>query len=118
MAQQFYKIVDKNGNEMPGHYSGRNRTYEEAKKMVDKLNKNGEHRPYTMTGTQQTAVEWLRKEWLKRDMDTSIKDLFEQAKAMEKEQIVKSWHNGYENQSPMIDEDNCGQTYYNETYGK
>ena len=34
----------------------------------------------------QTAVEWLRQELLKRDMDISIKDLFDQAKEMEKEQ--------------------------------
>lgn len=44
----FYKIVDKNGIEMPDHYSGRRRTYKEAKKMVDGLNKNGEYRPYKM----------------------------------------------------------------------
>ncbi len=43
-----YSILDKNGIEMPDHYSGRRRTYEEAKKMVDSLNKNGEYRPYTM----------------------------------------------------------------------
>lgn len=35
---------------------------------------------------KQTAVEWLRQELLKRDMDISIKDLFEQAKEMEKKQ--------------------------------
>ena len=35
---------------------------------------------------KQTAVEWLRQELLKRDMDISIKELFEQAKEMEKEQ--------------------------------
>jgi hypothetical protein len=43
-----YKILDKDGIEMPDHYSGRRRTYEEAKKMVDNLNKNGEYRPYTV----------------------------------------------------------------------
>jgi hypothetical protein len=36
---------------------------------------------------------------------------------MEKEQIIQSWHNGYNNQSPMIDEENCGNTYYKKTYG-
>ena len=35
---------------------------------------------------------------------------------MHKEEIIITWHNGYENQSPMIDEDNCGQQYYKETY--
>lgn len=43
-----YKILDKDGIEMPDHWSGRRRTYEEAKKMVDSLNKNGEYKPYTM----------------------------------------------------------------------
>ena len=36
---------------------------------------------------KQTAVEWLRQELLKRDMDILIKDLFEQAKEMEKKQL-------------------------------
>jgi hypothetical protein len=35
------------------------------------------------------AVEWLRQELLKRDMDISIKDLFEQAKAMESKERLK-----------------------------
>lgn len=43
-----YTILDKDGVEIPDHWSGRRRTYEEAQKMVDSLNKNGEYRPYTM----------------------------------------------------------------------
>jgi hypothetical protein len=66
---------------------------------------------------QQTAVEWLEAQ-----MPTAFKDLtinlqlFQEAKAMEKQQIIQTWHNGYNNQSPMIDEKNCGQQYYNETF--
>jgi hypothetical protein len=41
---------------------------------------------------QQTAVEWLRQELLKRDMDVSVRELFEQAKEMEKEQEKKTWN--------------------------
>lgn len=37
---------------------------------------------------KQTAVEWLRQELLKRDMDISIKDLFEQAKEMENQRMI------------------------------
>jgi len=48
VSSRFYKIVDKDGIEMPDHYSGRRRSYEEAKKMVDGLNKNGEYKPYKM----------------------------------------------------------------------
>lgn len=45
---RLYKIVDKNGIEIPVHYSGRHRNYEEAKKIIERLNKNGEHKPYKM----------------------------------------------------------------------
>ncbi len=48
VSGSYFKILDKDGVEMPDHYSGRRRTYEEAKNMVDSLNKNGEFRPYTM----------------------------------------------------------------------
>jgi hypothetical protein len=56
---------------------------------------------------KQTAVEWLRQELLKRDMDISIKDLFEQAKEMEKEQIIDAYESL---------EHRHGENYYNETY--
>lgn len=42
----------------------------------------------------ETAVEWLRKELLKRDIDTSIKELFEQAKEMERQQIINAYLDG------------------------
>jgi hypothetical protein len=69
-----------------------------------------------MTGT---AVEWIEgylKKFNHIQESLSLRKAFEQAKAMEKEQIIETWHNGYENQSPMIDEDNCGEQYYNQTY--
>ena len=123
MAQQFYKIVDKNGYEMPEHYSGRNRTYEEAKKMVDNLNKNGEHRPYTMIETQQTAVEFLFEEFFKVKWDDMPNRpiIFEQAKQMEKEQIINAHTNGQAEfdtgafRQKVIDN---SEQYYNETYNK
>ena len=37
-----------------------------------------------------TAVEWLRQELLKRDMDISIKDLFNQALEMENNYKLKA----------------------------
>lgn len=48
VSGSYFKILDKDGIEMPDHYTGRRRTYDEAKKMLDGLNKNGEFRPYTM----------------------------------------------------------------------
>lgn len=46
-AETKYKILDCNGYEMPNHYSGRLRTYEEAENMVKSLNEKGEYKPYT-----------------------------------------------------------------------
>jgi hypothetical protein len=63
---------------------------------------------------KQTAVEWLRQELLKRDMDISIKDLFEQAKEMEKQQIDDAFEDGY--QSGYKDNGISGEQYYNETF--
>ena len=67
---------------------------------------------------KQTAVEFLFKEMERMQyfIGNDIYNAYKEAKEMEKEQIVKSWHNGYDNQSPMIDEDNCGEEYYNQTY--
>jgi hypothetical protein len=67
---------------------------------------------------QQTALEWFYQRILAKD----IKKLFEQAKAMEKEQIMQSYSDGvfdggtsdefYENTKES------GEQYYNETYNK
>ena len=69
--------------------------------------------------SKQIAVEWLVEELFKKiDYIQVDPRIINQAKAMEREQIIETWHNGYNNQSPMIDEENCGQQYYNETFGK
>jgi hypothetical protein len=79
-----------------------------------------------MSNKQQTAVEWLFNEFERIDKvyyrNTIIytdarKEAYEKAKEMEEGAIIVSWHKGYDNQSPMIDENNCGQQYYNKTYG-
>ena len=64
-----------------------------------------------MSNNKQSSIEWLRQEWLKKDIDISIKDLFEHAKAMHKEEIMDAW----------IAEDNelqrmSAEQYYKETY--
>jgi hypothetical protein len=79
---------------------------------------------------EQTAVEWLKSEldFLERYMNKEdIDSLFKRAKAMEKEQIMDSFNNGYNagwamsNEYCIIDEDeeemiyNC-EEYYNKTY--
>ena len=56
--------------------------------------------------SKQTAIEWLETELKKLPM-VNVVEVFKEAKAMEKEQIVRAF--GYEE----ID----GEQYYNETYG-
>jgi hypothetical protein len=62
---------------------------------------------------QQTAVEWLYR-WSNDNQEATIKEwieAFEQAKAMEKEQIIDAYQTSHI--SMMTSEQ-----YYNETYGK
>jgi hypothetical protein len=64
---------------------------------------------------QQTAVEWLYEQLFQVKLGTIQVDkpnLFEQAKAMEKEQIIDAFDNG------CINQDLIGKEYYNETYNK
>jgi hypothetical protein len=66
---------------------------------------------------QQTAVEWLQSEWQKHDMDISIRDLWKQAKAMEKEQIKNAYWNGTTDME-KADALFMAEQFYNEYYGK
>jgi len=62
---------------------------------------------------EQTAVEWLEKEFNKLEATVGVYgimySLIDQAKEMEKEQIMEAYNNG---------EDRSAELYYNETYGK
>jgi hypothetical protein len=63
---------------------------------------------------KQTAVEWLHDTWGNYPDLWSwekIQEWFEQAKAMEKEQIIKAVLDGYRSHPYMAEQ------YYNETYG-
>ena len=59
---------------------------------------------------QQTALEWLMAT-IPRGLVAGYKDAFEQAKAMEKEQINKACYDGYYKEE-LYDVRN----YYKETY--
>ena len=72
---------------------------------------------------KQTAVEWLIRELMKskdyqrvindvNQIGTEVKDVIQQARAMEKEQIKDAYDN---NKMGRV---NHGEQYYNETYGK
>jgi hypothetical protein len=66
---------------------------------------------------QQTAVEWLQESLLNtltHQQQMQVEGLFQQAKSMEKEQIMKAIEVGY-NQYFNRQYDNAEQ-YYNETY--
>jgi hypothetical protein len=73
---------------------------------------------------KQTAVEWLVEKLTNRQNGVfdgfpimSLDEIYEQAKAMEKEQIIDSFRNGLDD---FYDKDTFyyenGEKYYNETY--
>ena len=74
---------------------------------------------------QQTAVEWLENQlevsmgvYFPTKLYKPAYELFEQAKAMEKEQIILAHNHGeYFSQFRNLDDEN-GKQYYNETYNK
>lgn len=67
---------------------------------------------------KQTAVDWLRQEWLKRDIDISLKELFIQAKEMEREQMIEFAQEVFRNRYNQITQSlgNIADEIYNETY--
>lgn len=60
-----------------------------------------------------TAVEWLVEQIKKHHINQDIKNtvVYDQAKQMEKEQIIDAW-----NKNPQ-GFNHLGEQYYNETYG-
>jgi|Laugrespbdmm15sd_2_1035082.scaffolds.fasta_scaffold99017_2 hypothetical protein len=73
---------------------------------------------------EKTAIDWLISELFNQGLFdsnkafsyTNIYRLVRQAKELEKKEIINSWYNGWINESPMIDENNCGEQFYNENY--
>jgi hypothetical protein len=61
---------------------------------------------------KQTAVEWLAS-YIKGITDLNCDEIIEQAKQMEKEQILDDWTDGY---SCGMYQEGLGIDYYNETY--
>ena len=64
---------------------------------------------------QQTAVEWLEKEFVKLETTIGVHgvmyELIEQAKAMEKEQITKAYNANLDFETIQT-----AEQYYKETY--
>jgi len=64
---------------------------------------------------QQTAVEWFFENLLKSEPDIlEWQKIFEQAKAMEKEQIIEAHKQGY--RDGYMDNGNGSIDYYHETF--
>jgi hypothetical protein len=66
---------------------------------------------------KQTAVEWLAEQLEQHHIKIDIKNtvVFQQAKAMEKEQIINAA--GRSCQYMCYNDDRSAEQYYNETYG-
>ena len=71
---------------------------------------------------QQTAVEWLQEviiNHLSHEQQMQLEGLFQQAKAMEKEQIEQAFIDGDCGYSPDDGTmERMAKDYYNETYNK
>jgi hypothetical protein len=62
---------------------------------------------------KQTAVEWVELE-LKKLPFVDVVEVFQKAKAMEKEQIIKAFCEGYDHDGDNYD--GAEISYYNRTY--
>ena len=68
---------------------------------------------------KQTAVEWLAKELLREHPIHTNHDVIQQAKELEKEQIILSHINGqseYDSQAFSSTNKKIAEQYYNETF--
>ena len=66
-----------------------------------------------------TAIEWLQEKY--KQQGTIFKSQFEQAKEMEKQQIIdafKKYRNSKFKNPDEIDWTKSGEQYYNETFNK
>jgi len=77
-----------------------------------------------MDKNKQTAVEWLigdlnqKIDFIPMDKWDMIRDIIQQAIAMEKEQIIDAYEIGFDEGLQIITKYDTAQDYYNETYGK
>jgi hypothetical protein len=71
-----------------------------------------------MGNKQQTAVEWLIEQLEQHHVKIDIKNtvVYQQAKAMEKKQIINGWDNGFLDYQISMHED--AEQYYIDTYGE
>jgi SMC interacting uncharacterized protein involved in chromosome segregation len=85
-----------------------------AVEYLDKVNQFAQENN-TGKPRQQTAIEWLEQEMLKPNL--SMKEILEQAKEMEKQQIRNAYNDGHTDGAIDRPGLTSGTIYYNETYG-
>ena len=85
-----------------------------AVEYLDKVNQFAKENN-TGKPRQQTAVEWLKQEMLKPNL--SMKEILEQAKEMNKDQINDAYFQGFEDNVWDSLDDNFNLEYYQQTYG-
>ncbi len=68
-----------------------------------------------MSNKQQTAVEWLMDK-LPHSIETQFSKQIEQAKELEKKQIMDAFNNGVNDE--CIGSNKTPEQYYNETFNK
>jgi len=64
---------------------------------------------------KKTAVEWLIEQ-LPLIQQEGLRDIWGQAKQMEREQIEEAWSEGFN--ADFWDKKNTSKNYYEQTYGK
>ena len=67
---------------------------------------------------KQTAVEWLFEKIMDSNHDDDLYEILEQAKTMEKEQIVNALNDGWNMAKHSNFVNSQVEQYYNEIYGK
>lgn len=66
---------------------------------------------------KQTAVEWLQESMLlSHEQQMQFEGLFQQAKAMEKEQITDAFEDGCIGEMYELNANYTSEKYYNKTY--
>jgi hypothetical protein len=76
-----------------------------------------------MNTPKTTAVDWLQEKIqsnLSEPMSPKFAELFEEAREMEREQIIESYYAGtaqFANEAPIVNP-KTPNDYYNKTYGK
>ena len=63
-----------------------------------------------------TAVEWLYEKIWKEFNFSFSNNILEQAKEMEKQQIINAYHRGYANSISVPNKGYNPEKYYNETF--